>query len=142
MKPVTIDVQKSGSVCILDIKGEVRIGQPTVMLREKCKELIERGERRFVLDMLDVPWLDSSGIGEVVACFKRAREKGGTVKLVLSEKPYNSFTYCHLHRMFEMFDSLDVAMSSFRSDRSAGRPRAPKKSRKRGEAISSENPLP
>jgi anti-sigma B factor antagonist len=115
MRPVTIEVQKSGSVCILDIKGEMRIGQPTVMLRQKCKELIEQGERLFVLDMLDVPWLDSSGLGEVFACFKRAREVDGVVKLVMRGKSYSLFTITQLDRVFEIFDDTGAAVGSFSS---------------------------
>jgi anti-sigma B factor antagonist len=115
MRPVTIDVRKSGEVCILDIKGEMRIGQPTVLLRQKCRELIEQGEREFVLDMLDVPWLDSSGLGEVFACFKRAREIDGVVKLVLRGKSYSLFTITQLDRVFEIFDDADAAVASFSS---------------------------
>lgn len=115
MRPVTIDVRKSGKVCILDIKGEVRIGQPTVLLRQKCRELIEQGEREFVLDMLDVPWLDSSGLGEVFACFKRAREIDGVIKLVLRGKSYSLFTITQLDRVFEIFDDADAAVASFTS---------------------------
>jgi anti-sigma B factor antagonist len=86
MKAVEIQVHNHGGVCVVEISGEVRIGQPTKLLREKSKELLARGERRFVLDMLDVPWLDSSGLGEVFATYKRAREVGGEVRLVLRGK--------------------------------------------------------
>jgi anti-sigma B factor antagonist len=113
MRPVTIDVEKRGEVCILDIKGEVRFGQPTALLRQTCRQLIERGERDFVLDMLDVPWLDSSGLGEVFACFKRARQVGGAVKLVLRGKSYSLFTIAQLDRVFEIFDDTEAAVASF-----------------------------
>jgi len=115
MRPVTIDERKSGDICVLEIKGEVRIGQPTQVLRAKSRELIERGERRFVLDMLGVPWLDSSGLGEVFACYKRARERDGVVKLVLRGKSYSLFTITHLDKVFEIFDDVDSALASFRT---------------------------
>ena len=114
MRPVTIDVRKAGKVCILDIEGEVRIGQPTVLLRAKSKELIEQGERDFVLDMLGVPWLDSSGMGEVFACYKRAREAGGAVRLVLRGKSYSLFTITRLDRVFDIFDDTESAVASFK----------------------------
>jgi len=113
MKAVDIEVSKSGDVCIVDIAGEVRIGEPTRLLRRTSKELIERGERRFVLDMLDVPWLDSSGLGEVFASYKRAREVGGEVRLVLRGKSYSLFTITQLDRVFRIFDSTDEAVASF-----------------------------
>jgi anti-sigma B factor antagonist len=112
MRPVTIEVRKSGTTCIVEINGEVRIGQPTQVLRRKSKELIERGERVFVLDMLGVPWLDSSGLGEVFACYKRAREVDGVVKLVLRGKSYSMFTITHLDKVFEIFDDVDAAVAS------------------------------
>lgn len=113
MRGITIDVRKSGDVCILDIAGEVRIGEPTHQLRRKSRELLKAGEYNLVLDMLDVPWLDSSGIGEVFACFKRVREKGGVVKLVLRGKSYSLFTITQLDRVFEIFDDADSAIASF-----------------------------
>ncbi len=113
MRRVTIDVRRSGGVCILDIGGEVRIGEPTERLRRESKKLVDAGERFFVLDMLDVPWLDSSGIGEVFACYKRARELDGVVKLVLKGKPYSLFTITQLDRVFEIFDSVDEALATF-----------------------------
>ena len=113
MRRVTIDVRKRGEVCILDIGGEVRIGDPADRLRQKSKELVDSGERFFVLDMLDVPWLDSSGIGEVFACYKRARELEGVVKLVLKGKSYSLFTITQLDSVFEIFDNVDEAIASF-----------------------------
>jgi anti-sigma B factor antagonist len=114
MRPVTIDVRKVDGVCVLEISGEVRIGHPTAVLREKSRELIAAGERNFVLNMLDVPWLDSSGLGEVFATFKRAREKHGTVKLVLRGKSYSLFTITQLDKVFEIFDDVEAALASFR----------------------------
>ena len=112
MRPVTIEIRKSGAVCVLEIKGEVRIGQPTQVLRNKSRELIRQGERVFVMDMRGVPWLDSSGLGEVFACFKRAREVDGVVKLVLRGKSYSMFTITHLDKVFEIFDDVDAAVAS------------------------------
>jgi len=113
MRPVSIEVEKHGDICVLVIKGEVRIGAPTAALRAKSRELIARGEKHFVLDMLDVPWLDSSGLGEVFATFKRAREKQGVVKLVLRGKSYSLFTITQLDKVFEIFDTREDALASF-----------------------------
>ncbi len=115
MRKVTIEVRKRGDVSIIDIGGEVRIGEPTDRLRRKSKELVDSGERFFVLDMLDVPWLDSSGLGEVFACYKRARELEGVVKLVLKGKSYSLFTITQLDSVFENFDNVEEAIASFAS---------------------------
>jgi anti-anti-sigma factor len=113
MRPVTIEATQRGDVCILRITGEMRIGQPTTLLRDRCREFLQQGQRQFVLDMLGVPWLDSSGLGEVFACFKRAREAQGVVKLVLQGKSYSLFTITQLDRVFEIFDDVEAAVASF-----------------------------
>ena len=113
MRPVKIDIEKNGTVCVFHITGEVRIGQPTALLRQSCREKIAEGERSFVLDMLEVSWLDSSGLGEVFACYKRAREAQGTVKLVLRGKSYSLFTITQLDKVFEIYDEVDAAIASY-----------------------------
>ena len=110
---MTIDVRKEGDICILEISGEVAYGKPTAKLRARSKELLVAGERRFVLDMRDVPWLDSSGLGEVFAAYKRAREVQGEVKLVLKGKSYSLFTITQLDKVFEIFGTAEEAIASF-----------------------------
>ena len=70
-------------------------------------------DRHFVLNMIDVPWLDSSGIGEVFAMFKRAREVGGSVRLVVRGKSASLFTITQLDRVFEIFDDVEKALVDF-----------------------------
>jgi anti-sigma B factor antagonist len=107
-----IDVRQEGALVVLELHGEVRIGEPTNLLRGRFKELLEAGGRRFVFDMRGVPWLDSSGLGEVFACHKRAREKGGAVKLVLTGKPCSLFTITQLDRILEIFPDPQAALAS------------------------------
>ena len=113
MRDLQIGVRKQGAVSILDIAGELKLGEATIKLREKSRQLVAAGERSFILNMLDVPWLDSSGIGEVFASYKRARAEGGVVKLVLRGKSLSLFTLTELHRVFEIFPDVDAALGSF-----------------------------
>jgi len=108
-----IDVRHEGSIVVLELHGEVRIGEPSNLLRARFKDLLEAGGRHFVFDMRAVPWLDSSGLGEVFACHKRARERGGAVKLVLTGKPCSLFTITQLDRILEIFSDPQVALASF-----------------------------
>ena len=108
-----VKVRKHEQVCVVDLSGELKFGQPTALLRKTSKELVARGEQFFLFNMLGVPWLDSSGIGEVVACYKRAREQKGVVKLVLRGRSRSSFTFCQLDKMFDIFDDVDEALASF-----------------------------
>jgi len=110
---MTIDVEDGNGICVLHINGEVKLGEATRLLREKSRELISAGNRFFVLNMLGVPWLDSSGIGEVFACYKRAREFDGVVKLVLKDRSYSLFTMTQLDKVFEIYGEVDRAVNSF-----------------------------
>ena len=110
---MTIDVRKHGEICIFEFRGELGFGPATALLSKTSKQAIENGERHFLFDMRQVPWLDSSGLGEVVACHKRARAAKGVVKLVLQERSRSVFTVTHLEKMFEMFDDLEPAIESF-----------------------------
>lgn len=108
-----IQVRKDGDVCILDVTGELKFGPPVALLRQRSRELIDAGERLFVLNMERSPWLDSSGIGEVVGFHKRAREKRGVVKLVLKAGARSQFTLVQLEKLFDIFDDVAAAVASF-----------------------------
>lgn len=109
---MTIDVRKKGNICILDMAGQLKLDNSS-QLATKCRELVESGERLFVFNMLKVTWLDSAGVGEIVACHKRIREREGTLKLVLRGKAHEIFTMVYLHRTFEIFEDLESALASF-----------------------------
>lgn len=109
---MTIDVDSGGRAPVLVLKGPLSYPEGTALLREESRRLVDAGAVDAILDLREVPWLDSSGIGEVVACYKRAREKGGVVKLVMGGRNLRHFTYCHLERMFEIFDEPAEALAS------------------------------
>jgi len=110
---MTIDVSEQRGICVLALSGELKLGEPTRRLREKSRELIDAGKKSFVLEMLAVPWLDSSGIGEVFSCYKRARQVGGEVKLGVKDRSLSLFVMTQLDRVFEIFDNLDEALAAF-----------------------------
>jgi anti-sigma B factor antagonist len=112
-----INARKRGEIVLLELTGALTFPDATAELAQKMSELLAAGERLFVLNMLGVPWLDSSGLGEVVACGKRALAKDGIVKLVLEKRPYTLFTYAHMEKMFEMYPDEETALASF-EDRS------------------------
>ena len=107
-------VRKKGNVNILDLSGKMVIGEGDKLLAETVRGLLEGGERYFLLNMEKVPWLDSGGIGEVVASFKRVREREGVIKLVkLSSKAHDLFTMTALNKVFEIFGDEEDALGSF-----------------------------
>ena len=109
---MSIQVRKKGKVTIVEFSGKLTIDK-TGAMRESVERLIDEGHRLFVFDMLQVPWLDSVGIGQTVGCYRRAKDAGGTVKLALKGKAHSIFTYVELDRAFEIFDDLEEALASF-----------------------------
>ena len=112
---MAIDVRKYGNINILDISGKVTIGKGDVAMREKFKELLASGEKAFIFNMANVSYLDSAGVGETVACHKRAVEQGGQVKLVMPEagKTRAVFVISCLDRVFQIFGTEEEALASF-----------------------------
>ena len=110
---MAIKKQKIGKAVILEITGELKLGQPLDDLRAVFRGAIDDGERFFVFDMLRVPWIDSSGIGEIVACYKRARDAKGELKVVMKGRSHDLFTFYELHKVCELHETLKDALGSF-----------------------------
>lgn len=107
-------IRKLGKVSVLDITGKITIGEGDVLLREKVNELLESGENRILLNLEKVKYMDSAGIGELVACYKRAKEKAGTVKLLNpSGKVYDLLQLTKLEEVFDTYRDEGEALGSF-----------------------------
>ena len=75
------ELHEADNVTILDLEGKLMIGDGDILLREKVENLIEAGHRRIVLDLADVPYVDSAGLGEIVRCYTALSRKKGRLKL-------------------------------------------------------------
>ncbi len=107
-------VRKLGRVAVVDISGKITIGEGDVLLRQKVQELLDAGETRILLNLEKVKYMDSAGIGELVACYKRAKEKEGTVKLLNpSGKVYDLLQLTKLEEVFDTFRDEGEALGSF-----------------------------
>jgi anti-sigma B factor antagonist len=107
-------VRTVGQVSVVDLSGKITIGEGDVVLRDKVLELLDGGHSNILLSLEKVSYMDSAGIGELVACFKKAREKGGTVKLLKpSGKVEDLLQLTKLWEVFEIFDEEKQAVASF-----------------------------
>ncbi len=107
-------VRKLGRVAVVDISGKITIGEGDVLLRQKVQELLDAGESRILLNLEKVKYMDSAGIGELVACYKRATEKEGTVKLLNpSGKVYDLLQLTKLEEVFDTYRDEGEALGSF-----------------------------
>ena len=109
-----------GDVVILDLVGKILIGEGDDTLRETVQKLIDEGKIKVVLNMVEVPYVDSAGMGEIVRCFTTIRkqaeklEQGGRLKLLsLTKKIQDLLAITKLLTMFEVFDNEAEAIASF-----------------------------
>ncbi|MBI4161440.1 MAG: anti-sigma factor antagonist [Acidobacteria bacterium] len=107
-------VRKIGDVYVLDLAGKITIGAGDLILREAVNALLEEGHRNIVLNLERVSYMDSAGIGELVACRKRAKDHRGGVKLLNpSGKVSDLLHLTKLEEIFEIFNSEERALASF-----------------------------
>jgi anti-sigma B factor antagonist len=107
-------VRQIGHVSVVDISGKITIGEGDVVLRDKVNELLDGDHKHILLNLEKVSYMDSAGIGELVACYKRAKEKEGTVKLLNpSGKVYDLLQLTKLEEVFETFREESEALVSY-----------------------------
>ncbi|HSY12162.1 MAG TPA: STAS domain-containing protein [Verrucomicrobiae bacterium] len=109
-----IDIRKSGEVQVFRLRGPLTLGDPVDDLRRALDEVINVGDTNIVLNLGDVRWIDSSGIGVVVKALTSAKRNGGTLKLVNPSKPaQQTLKMCGLLPLFEIYNEESEAVQSF-----------------------------
>lgn len=104
----------SGGITILTISGRITLGEASYELRTKLKDFLAQGKTRVVLDLGDVSYIDSAGLGTLVAGYTSARNGGAMLKLAnLTKKIKDQMHITKLVTVFETFDSVDDAVKSF-----------------------------
>ncbi len=109
-----ISVRKRSQVQLIQLRGQLRLGQAVDELRRTIDEALGEKDTRFVINLAEVSMIDSSGIGLLVRCLASTKQRGGSLKLV---KP-SSFAVKTLRlvgvlNLFEVFDDDDAAVESF-----------------------------
>lgn len=101
-------------VTILDINGRIVLGQETETLRTAVRELIGKGKKKIILNLAGVDYIDSSGVGELVASFTAVRNSGGELKLLnLTQKVQDVLNVTKLYTVFDVKDDEFKAVKSF-----------------------------
>lgn len=109
-----IEKRKKGDVLILDLKGKILIGEGIEELREAINTAVKEKETKLLLNFADVPYLDSTGLGEVVRSYTSVKKEGGVVKIVnLTNKVRDLLSVTKLITVFDTFEEEDKAVASF-----------------------------
>jgi anti-sigma B factor antagonist len=111
MKSTTRQVD---GVSIVDLSGRITLGEGSTMLRDIVREMIAKGNKKILLNLGDVTYIDSSGIGELVSAFTTVRNGGGELKLLnLTKKVHDLLQITKLYTVFDIKDDEANAIQSF-----------------------------
>lgn len=114
MAELNITERQAGDITILDLNGKVTIGEGSVALRTTIRRLLGEGKKKIILNLAQVGYVDSSGIGEFVSSFTAVNKEGGTLKLLsLTQKIQDLLAITKLLTVFDVYDSEADALSSF-----------------------------
>ena len=109
-------VRKVGEVTVVDLAGKITIGAGDVVLRDTIRELVDKGDRKILLNLGEVNYMDSSGVGELVAAYTSVANRGGHLKLLnVTKKIQDLLQITQLLTVFETFDKEAEALASYRS---------------------------
>jgi anti-sigma B factor antagonist len=114
MAELDVKERQAGDVTILDLSGEVRIGDGSVALRDSIRTLVDQGKKKVLLNLGSVKYIDSSGIGELIANYTTLSRQGGELKLLnLTDKIQNLLVITKLLTVFDSYDNEAEALKSF-----------------------------
>jgi anti-sigma B factor antagonist len=102
-------------VTIVDMSGRITLGEGSVVLRDSIKELLGKGQKKILLNLGDVSYIDSSGIGELVSAFTTTKNQGGELKLLhLTKKVHDLLQITKLYTVFDVKDDETAAVKAFK----------------------------
>ena len=109
-----IDIRRFGDVQVIRLRGSLTLGSPVDDLRQTLDQALSAGDTGLVLNLSDVRWIDSSGVGVLVKSLTSAKQVGGSLKLVNPSKPaLQTLKMCNLLPLFDVFDEESEAVQSF-----------------------------
>lgn len=109
-----IDTRIIDDVRILDCSGKITLGEGTMVVRNRVRELVQAGVKKIILNLADVQYIDSSGIGELVSTYTTVTTNGGQLKLLNLTKKFNELlSITKLLTVFDVYDNEGAALDSF-----------------------------
>jgi anti-sigma B factor antagonist len=109
-----IEERNVGDVKVLDLKGKITLGEGDELLKDKVNSLVNQGSKKIVLNLADVPYIDSAGLGEIVRTYTTVSRQGGSLKLLnLTKRITDLLAITKLLTVFETFEAENDAIRSF-----------------------------
>jgi anti-sigma B factor antagonist len=112
---ITIQLRELSGIAILDMSGRITLGDGSVALRETVRDQVASGKQAIIINLGNVTYMDSSGLGELISAFTTAKNRGATLKLLnLTKRIRNLMEITKLYTVFDIYDDEDTAVNSFR----------------------------
>jgi anti-sigma B factor antagonist len=111
---MTIKTRELDGIIILDVSGRITMGEGSVVLRDRVRDELALGKQQIIINLADVSYVDSSGLGELISAFTTAKNRGGTLKLLnLTKRLHELMQITKLYTVFDVYDEEDAAIKSF-----------------------------
>ena len=109
-----VKTRQVDGVTILDLSGRITLGEGSVTIRDAVRDALAKGSNKILLNLGDISYIDSSGIGELVSAFTTVKNSGGELKLLnLTKKVHDLLQITKLYTVFDVKDDEATAVSSF-----------------------------
>jgi anti-sigma B factor antagonist len=109
-----LNIRQVGDVTVIDAIGRITLGEGSSIFREEIKDLVSKGNKKILLNLAEVSYIDSSGIGELVSGFTSVSNAGGQLKLLkLTKRIQDLLQITKLYTVFEVFDDEAKALGNF-----------------------------
>jgi anti-sigma B factor antagonist len=111
---LTAKTRQVGTVSIVDLNGKITLGESSGVLRDELNSLLAMGQKHIIVNMANVSYVDSAGLGELVGKYTTATNQGGSIKLLhLQGKMKDLLQITKLHTIFPIFEDEKEAVASF-----------------------------
>jgi anti-sigma B factor antagonist len=115
MPALIATLREDGPITLVDLGGRIALGEGSALLRKTIRDLLDSGRTKIILNLGDVSYIDSSGIGELVSGFTAVRNRGGELKLLqLTKKVHDLLQITKLFTVFDVYSDEHIAVSSFK----------------------------
>jgi anti-sigma B factor antagonist len=110
-----IDIRTFGDAQILDVSGQITLGEGTMVIRNTVRDILQSGAKKIILNLANVTYIDSSGVGELVSTYTSVVNKGGQLKLLnLTKKIRELLAITKLLTVFDVSDNEQTMLASFK----------------------------
>jgi anti-sigma B factor antagonist len=112
---MNIEVRTIGDVKVLDGSGKITLGEGTMALRNRVRDIVQGGDKKIILNLANVTYIDSSGVGELVTAYTTVTNLGGKLKLLnLTKRSRELLSITKLLTVFDVYDNEQAAIASFK----------------------------